>query len=88
VPCDTFHRSEFLRRLPDAVNNAKYHNGELKASSDRMDEEEGAWRNGENVLIVAECDEALGVDERLLIGKAAIAQNAMFARNFIPEVQC
>ena len=39
------------------------------------------------MLVVAECDESLGaMERRRYLGKAAVAQNAMFQGSYIPEV--
>ena len=44
------------------------------------------WRNGENVLIVSQCDESIDLNaRRKYLGKAAIAQNHCLRNNFIPE---
>ena len=44
------------------------------------------WRNGENVLIVSQCDERVDLNaRRKFLGKAAIAQNHCLRDNYIPE---
>jgi hypothetical protein len=44
------------------------------------------WRNGENVLVVSQCDETIDLSaRRKFLGRAAIAQNHCFRGNYIPE---
>lgn len=44
------------------------------------------WKNGENVLIVSQCDETIDiVTRRNYLGRAAIAQNHCLRDNYIPE---